>query len=74
MTIYEIKERTKDTAPYFFTHSTMKFFHQTMSKWSVRQMKDGRTRISQPMRDYTGKVVGTTVRYFNPLNNELEIN
>ena len=30
VTIQEIKERTKDTAPYFFTPDTLRFFGQTL--------------------------------------------
>jgi hypothetical protein len=72
MTIYEIKEKTQDSAPYFFTRDTLKFFHQTMSMFRVKKMKDGRFYISAPMRDHTGRKVGTTERYFNPENNKLE--
>jgi len=73
MTIYEIKERTAQTSPYFFSRDTLKFFHQTMSSFKVKQQSDGRIRISAPMKDHTGKHVGETVRYFNPANNELEL-
>lgn len=72
MTIYEIKQLTKETSPYFFSHDTLKFFHQTMRNFSVKKQADGRYKISAPMKDYNGKNVGTTVRYFNPVNNELE--
>lgn len=72
MTIYEIKERTEKTSPYFFTRDTLKFFHQTMRSFSVRKMKDGKYLISAPMKDHTGRKVGTTQRYFNPENNQLE--
>ncbi len=73
MTIYEIKERTQDTAPYFFTRKTLKFFGQTLKSFSVLNQVDGRTRISAPMIDrFNDRVMGETVRYFNPENNELE--
>jgi hypothetical protein len=73
MTIYEIKEKTQVTAPYFFTTKTLKFFGQTMSGFRIKKQIDGRIRISQPMRDkFTGRNMGETVRYFNPENNELE--
>ena len=72
MTIYEIKERTKETSPYFFSRDTLKFFHQTMSMFRVKKQSDGKYRISAPMRDWNGKNVGQTVRYFNPETNQLE--
>ena len=65
MTIEEIKERTQYTAPYFFSPDTMKYFHQSMNAWTIK--KDGtRFKISQKMS------LGKTIRYFNPINNELE--
>ena len=72
MTIYQIKERTLKTSPYFFTRDTLRFFHQTMRMFSVRKQADGRYRITAPMRDSNGRHMGETVRYFNPANNELE--
>ena len=71
MNIYEIQERTQKTSPYFFSKDTMQFFNQTMSKWKVAKVIE-RYRISQVMRDHTGKNMGTTIRYFNPVTNELE--
>jgi hypothetical protein len=73
-TIYEIKRLTESTSPYYFTRKTMKFFHQTMRDFRVCKNGDGRIRISAPMRDNTGRVVGESVRYFNPVNNQLELN
>ena len=75
MTISEIKSRTQETAPYFFNSKTMKMFGQTMRSFSVRKQPDGRYFISAPMIDrLTGSKMGTTVRYFNPINNKLEHN
>lgn len=73
--IYDIKRLTSETAPYFFTSKTLKFFGQTMRSFSVKKQPDGRVLISAPMRDrFTGKVMGTTQRFFNPANNTLEHN
>jgi hypothetical protein len=72
MTIYEIKEKTQQTAPYFFSRDTLKFFGQTMSSFRVKKQSDGRIMIFAPMRDRQGKKVGETIRYFNPITNELE--
>ena len=73
MTIYEIKRRTEETAPYFFTPKTLRFFGQTMRSFSVRKQVDGRIRISAPMIDrFTRRKMGETVRYFNPETNQLD--
>jgi hypothetical protein len=70
MTISEIKQLTQETSPYFFSRDTLKFFGQTMRGWSVVKQDDGRYRISCSFG--TGKPKGETVRYFNPVNNQLE--
>ena len=71
MTIHEIKKLTKETAPYFFSKDTMKFFGQTMKSFAVEKHPDGRYRVSAPSGDnWIGHHF--TVRYFNPVNNELE--
>ena len=75
MTIYDIKRMTEGTSPYFFTRKTLKFFGQTMRMFSVKKQTDGRYYISCPMFDrFTGKQIGMTERYYNPVNNELERN
>lgn len=72
MTIYEIKNRTQETAPYFFSRDTLKFFGQTMKSFKVRKQEDGRYKITAPSVSSDGKLRGETVRFFNPANNELE--
>lgn len=73
LTIYDIKRLSEANAPYFFARKSMQFFGQTMKDFNVSKQSDGRYLITAPMRDrFTGKVMGTTQRYFNPLNNELE--
>ena len=74
MTIAEIKQRTQETSPHYFTRSTMKFFHQTMKDFKVKKQADGRFLITAPMRDHSYKVIGESKRFFNPVNNELEHN
>ena len=75
MTIYEIKRLSENTSPYFFVSKTMRFFGQTMRSFSVIKQKDGRFYISAPMLDKsTGRIMGKTERFFNPINNELERN
>lgn len=70
MTIYEIKQRTLQTSPYFFDRKTLKFFGQTLRDFSVIKWNDGTYRISAPIF-HQGKQVGQTVRIFNPETNEL---
>ena len=73
MTIQEIKNRTQETAPYFFDAKTLKFFGQTMKSFKVYKQEEGKYLISAPMKDRnSGKVVGYTERLFNPETNELE--
>ena len=72
MTIYEIKQATQKTSPYFFERDTMKFWGQNMKSFKVAKQADGRFMIWAPTKDRSGKRIGETVRYFNPKNNELE--
>ena len=73
MTISEIKQRTQETAPYYFTRKTMQFFGQTMRDFRVSKQADGRYKITAPMKDrFTGRIMGESIRYFNPENNQLE--
>lgn len=72
MTIYEIKEKTEEKQPFFFSRSTMKFFHQTLKDFRVKKQADGRYMITAPRRDNAGKLRGETVRFYNPLTNDLE--
>lgn len=77
MTIYEIKRRTAETNPHYFDRGTLRFFGQTMRMFSVRKMSDGRYRISAPSywddpHTHLPRLMGYSVRAFNPANNELE--
>jgi hypothetical protein len=73
MTISEIKNRTQENAPHFFTRKTLSFFGQTMRSFKQSKQADGRTKIFAPMVDrFTGQKMGLTVRYFNPETNELD--
>lgn len=72
MTIYDIKQATLETAPYFFTRDTLKFFGHTLKSFSVHRMNDGRFCVSAPIRQ-SGRPAGQTVRFYNPANNKLEI-
>jgi hypothetical protein len=74
MTISEIKNLSFEKAPFFFSPATLRFFGQTVSRFRVKKMPDGRHRISQKITDSRGSNMGHTIRYFNPVNNELELN
>jgi hypothetical protein len=71
MNIHEIKERTKETAPYFFSRSSMKFFGQTLKDFKVYKQKDGKYLVVvESSSNWSGKHY--TKRLFNPQTNELE--
>ena len=71
MDIFKIRQLSKQTSPYFFTEKTLDFFGQTMRSFKVEKVGE-RYKISAPMIDQLDHVMGETVRYFNPINNELE--
>ena len=70
MTIYDIKYRTQETAPHYFTRKTMRFFGQTLKMFSVRKWSETEYRISAPMFA-NGRHVGESVRYFDTVTNNL---
>tara|TARA_R100000781_G_C4031576_1_gene110785 strand:+ start:326 stop:553 length:228 start_codon:yes stop_codon:yes gene_type:complete len=73
MTIYEIKQRTKKTSPYFFSSDTMRFFGQTLKDFKVSKQADGRYKITAKSKAYSPVLpVHMTIRYFNPINDRLE--
>lgn len=73
LTIYDIKYRSQEKAPYFFSHDSLKFFGQTMRDFSIYKQSDGKYLISAPIKD-NGKFTGVyTKRLFNPKTNELEM-
>lgn len=67
MTIHEIKYRVTN-APCFFDRATLRFFKQTLRDFSVRKYGRGFI-LTAPMRN-GGRIVGETVRYFNPETNK----
>ena len=72
MTIQEIKKLTKETAPYFFSKDTMKFFGQALNDFEIKKQTDGRYMITAESGDnWGGKHL--TIRFFNPDNNKLEM-
>ena len=73
MTIYEIKKRTKVTAPYFFSKDTLRFFGQRISDFTVKKQNDGRYEIKAICRNAPHEEQYYTVRYFNPSNDKLEL-
>jgi len=73
MTISQIKAATLQTCPEYFTRKTMRFFGQTMRDFSVKKQPNGRFKISAPMRNHDRKIVGHSVRFFNPVTNKLDL-
>lgn len=73
MTIYEIKHKTAKTCPHFFSKDTMRFFGQRMQDFKIKLQPDGRHKISAPMKDRDGRIMGETIRYFNPVTNDLDM-
>ena len=71
LTIYDIKYRLLD-APYFFSRTTMKFFHQTLKDFKVYKLNETTYKITAPMKDWNGNIVGETERIFNTLTNKFE--
>lgn len=69
MTIYDIKYRVTN-APYFFERKSMKFFNQTLKDFRVHKLGCDKYRLFAPMKDYSGKVMGTTERIFCAKTNE----
>ena len=67
ITIQEIVDRSKKKSPFYFSKDTLKFFGQTISKFKVKRMEDGRVRISQMTKHGT-----ESVRFFNPVTNDLD--
>lgn len=63
--ISQIKELTKESAPYFFSSKTMKFFGQRMKDFKVY-------REGEMFRIYAPHKHGATERIFNPYTNELQ--
>ena len=64
--IYDIKRRTEETNPYFFSRDTMKFFKQTFSSFKVYRQENDTFLISAPSLggNYTERI-------FNPYTNQL---
>jgi len=73
MTIYEIKRRTKETSPYFFSRDTLRFFGQRMEDFKVKKINNDCYHINAPMYDFNGKYMGDTNRFFYPSINKLSL-
>ena len=60
-TIYDIKEKVRETQPYFFTCKSMKFFGQTLKDFRVRVSPRGNTYIYAPSY-WDNRLMGYTFR------------
>lgn len=71
-TIYEIKELTKESSPYFFSDDTMDFFGQRLSDFKVYET-DSEHKFLIVAYSRKPEFKGCkTERIFNSLTNELE--
>lgn len=72
ITIYDIKELTKETSPYYFSKDTLEFFGQTMKDFKVTKIENKNLyKIFAKSFDRQGQYMGDSVQYFNPVNNQL---
>lgn len=71
MNIYDIKEQTKETSPYFFSEDTLRFFGQQMSHFTVDKIDDRFYKIFAPIIDHRNKHVSDTIRFFDNETKEL---
>ncbi len=63
MTITEIKYKTLEKCPYFFTRDTLRFFGQTMRSFKIKTSPAGNIYIYAP--SYWGaRLMGYTFRQF----------
>lgn len=78
LTIYDIKERTMETSPYFFSEETLRFFWQTMESFHVEKLTETTYRISakrwMPHPTEPWHIPnGQTVRIFDTESNTLKM-
>lgn len=73
LTIYDIKRLSEAHSPYFFDRKSMRFFGQTLKSFSVRKIDEDTWYISAPMRDHSGRHMGTTERYFQLSTGKLSL-
>tara|TARA_R110000824_G_scaffold361059_1_gene548822 strand:- start:50 stop:298 length:249 start_codon:yes stop_codon:yes gene_type:complete len=71
MTIQEIKQRTKKTAPYYFSADTLSFFNQKLSDFKVKKLNDTEYLIYSPSY-WNGRLMGTSMRIFDTITNDLK--
>ena len=82
MTIQEIKQRTKKTAPHYFSEGTLNFFNQTLKDFKVKKLNDTEFLIYAPSYSYgnaesiteiiNGRFMGYSMRIFDNITNELK--
>jgi hypothetical protein len=76
LTIYDIKERTMVTSPYFFSKETLNFWGQTLASFHVEKLTETTYRISatrwmpHPTQPWDIRN-GQTVRIFDTVSNTL---
>ena len=71
MTIQEIKQRTKDTAPHYFSVKTLSFFNQKLSDFKVKKLNDTEYLIHAPSY-WNGRLMGKSMQIFDTITNDLK--
>ena len=71
LTIYDIEENTKNTAPYFFSRDTLSFFKQTMASFKVYKNLSGKIFIYAKGFCPSGQCFGFTLREYDPIGKNL---
>jgi hypothetical protein len=71
MTIYEIKRRTAETEPYFFSRSAMRFFHQTLKDFKVYKIDERYYLIEAPFGPREHRL-GKSYHIYNSITNTIQ--
>ena len=71
MTIQEIKQRTKDTEPNYFSAKTLSFFNQKLSDFKVKKLNDTEYLIHAPSY-WNGRLMGKSMQIFDTITNDLK--
>jgi hypothetical protein len=72
LNIYGIKKNYESkTGGYYFSRSTLKFFHQTLRSFHVSKLNEETYFITAPIMDCRGKTVGDSTRVFDKTSGRL---
>ena len=71
MTIQEIKQRTKTSAPHYFSADTLRFFNQKLTDFKVKKLNETEYLIYAPSY-WDGRLMGKSIRIFETITNDLK--